>query len=94
MVNRLVWMGLQEYERIWWMRLGEIEEVNGTSISFIERVIPEAQKAIEGAKVDIELPEEMDHTHNSFIECSMEAGILLSGNGALRTIEAPSVPSG
>ena len=32
--------------------------------------------------------------HNSFIECSIEAGILLSGNGALRTIEVPSAPSG
>ena len=35
-----------------------------------------------------------DRTHNSFIECSIEAGIPLCGNGALRTIEAPSAPSG
>ena len=34
------------------------------------------------------------HTHNSFVEGSIEAGLLLSGNGALRTIEAPSAPSG
>ena len=33
-------------------------------------------------------------SHNSFIEFSIEAGILLRGNGALRTIEAPSAPSG
>ena len=30
------------------------------------------------------------HTHDSFIECLRGAGILLSENGALRTIEAPS----
>ena len=34
------------------------------------------------------------HTHNSFIECSIEAGILLGGKVALRTIEALSAPSG
>ena len=34
------------------------------------------------------------HTHNSFIECSIEAGKLLRGNGALRTIVASSAPRG
>ena len=34
------------------------------------------------------------HTRNSFIECSREAGIPLSGNCALHTIEAPSAPLG
>ena len=33
-------------------------------------------------------------THIGFIERSIEAGILLSRNGALRTIEEPSAPSG
>ena len=53
-------MGLQEYERILWGRLGDIETVKSTSPRLIERVVQEAQKAIEGAKVDIELAEEMD----------------------------------
>ena len=30
------------------------------------------------------------HTHNSFIKCSIEAGILISGNGTLCSIVAPS----
>ena len=38
----------------------DIEKVNGTSPRLIVRVIPEAQKAIDGAKVEIELAEEMD----------------------------------
>ena len=60
MVNRLVWMGLPEHECILWGRLGDIEKVYSTSPRVIERVILEAQKAIEGAKVEIELAEEMD----------------------------------
>ena len=59
-VNSTVWMGLPEYERILWGRLGDIETVEGTSPRLIESVIPEAQKAVEGAKVEIELAEEMD----------------------------------
>ena len=57
MVNCLVWRGFSEHECILWGRLGGIEKVKGTSPRLIERVIPEAQKAIEGAKVEIE---EMD----------------------------------
>ena len=49
MVNRLVWMGLPEHERILWGRLGDIEQVKGTSPRLIEKVMPEAQKAIQGA---------------------------------------------
>ena len=53
-------MGLPEYERILWGRLGDIQAVKGTSPRLIERVIPEAQQAIERAKVEIELADEMD----------------------------------
>ena len=35
-----------------------------------------------------------ERTQNSFIECSIEAGILLSENGTLSTIEVLSPPSG
>ena len=34
------------------------------------------------------------HTHNSFIDCSIEPGILLGGNGTLRAIAVPSAPRG
>ena len=54
-VNCLVWMGLPEHEGMLWGRLGYIKKVRGTSPSFIEIVMPEAQKAIHGAKDEIEL---------------------------------------
>ena len=59
-VNRLVWRGLQGHERILWGQLGDIEQVKGTSPRLIEKVMPEAQKAIQGAKDEIELTEETD----------------------------------
>ena len=49
-VNRLVWMGLPEHERIMWGRLGEIEPVKGSSPGLIETVTPDVQKAIQAAK--------------------------------------------
>ena len=60
MVNRLVWMGLPEHERVLWGRLGDIEQVKETSPRLIEKVIPEAQKAIQGAKFETEVTKEMD----------------------------------
>ena len=60
MVNRTVWMVFPEHELILWGRLGDIENVTSIFPRLIERVIAEAQKAIEGAKVEIELAEEMD----------------------------------
>ena len=59
-VSHAVWMGLPDHERILWERLGDIKRVKGTSPKLIERVLPEAQKAMEGAKVEIGLAEEMD----------------------------------
>ena len=59
-VNPLVWRGLPEYERILWGRLADIEQVESTSPRLIKKVMQEAQKAIQGAKDEIELAEEMD----------------------------------
>ena len=47
-------------QRILWGQLGDIEKVNGTSPRLIEKVMPEAQKAIQWAKDEIDLAEEMD----------------------------------
>ena len=59
-VNEADWEGLLHHEHILWGRLGCIERVKGTSPRFIERVLPEANKAIEKAECEIELADEMD----------------------------------
>ena len=59
-VNRLVRIELPEHERIMWGRLGEIEAVKGTSPRLIKTVTPDVQKAIQYAKYEINVAEEMD----------------------------------
>ena len=61
-VNRLVWMGLPEHAHIMSGRLGEIEPVTvkGISPRLIETVTPDVQKAIQDAKDEINVAEEMD----------------------------------
>ena len=51
---------IPKHERILWGRLGDIEQGKDTSPRLIEKVIPEAQKAIQGNEDKIEFAEEMD----------------------------------
>ena len=59
-VNHSVWMDLPEHVRNMWERLGEIEPVKGISPRLIETVTPDVQKAIQDAKDEINVAEEMD----------------------------------
>ena len=59
-VNEAVCEGLPHHEHNLWGRLGCIERVKGTSPRLIERVLPEANKAIGKAECEIELADEMN----------------------------------
>ena len=70
------------------LKLGE----NATAIPTIGLTVETVTTRVRLARSGPRRPGVPSHTHNSFIECAIQAGKLLSGNGTLRAIDGPSTP--